>query len=46
VGWTVTDARSQTTNIKISGLAPASGLDPALFVLKDTRPRPADPGRL
>jgi hypothetical protein len=23
-----------------------SGLDPALFILKDTRPRPADPGRL
>ncbi len=46
VGWTVTDARSQTTNIRISDLAPTSGLDPALFILKDTRPRPADPGRL
>jgi outer membrane lipoprotein-sorting protein len=46
VGWAVTDARSQTTNIRISGLAPVSGLDPALFILKDTRPRPADPGRL
>jgi outer membrane lipoprotein-sorting protein len=46
VGWSVTDARSQTTNIRISGLAPTSGLDPALFVLKDTRPRRADPGRL
>jgi outer membrane lipoprotein-sorting protein len=46
VGWAVTDARTQTTNIRIAGLSPASGLDPALFILKDIRPRPADPGRL
>ncbi len=46
VGWAVTDAQGRTTNIRISGLAPASGLDPALFVLKDTRPKPADPGRM
>jgi outer membrane lipoprotein-sorting protein len=46
VGWAVTDARSHTTQIRISGLAPASGLDPALFVLKDTRPKAADPGRM
>jgi outer membrane lipoprotein-sorting protein len=46
VGWALTDARSHTTQIRITGLAPTSGLDPALFVLKDTRPRAADPGRL
>jgi outer membrane lipoprotein-sorting protein len=46
VGWAVTDAQGHTTNIRISGLAPASGLDPALFVLKDTRVRAPDPGRL
>jgi outer membrane lipoprotein-sorting protein len=46
VGWTVTDARAQTTSIRIAGLSPASGLDPALFVLKDTRPKRPDPGRL
>ena len=46
VGWAVTDAQGHTTNIRITGLAPASGLDPALFVLKDTRPHAPDPGRL
>lgn len=42
-GWTVTDARGGATNIRLSGLTPAPGLDPALFVLKD--PRMANPGR-
>jgi outer membrane lipoprotein-sorting protein len=46
VGWTVTDAQNHTTQVRISGLQRASGLDPALFVLKDPRPRPADPGRM
>ena len=46
VGWAVTDAQGRTTNIRITGLAPASGLDSALFVLKDPRPRAADPGRM
>ncbi|HLZ74230.1 outer membrane lipoprotein carrier protein LolA [Phenylobacterium sp.] len=46
IGWTVTDAQGRATNIRITGLAPAAGLDPALFVLKDTRPKPSDPGRL
>ncbi|THD57833.1 outer membrane lipoprotein carrier protein LolA [Phenylobacterium sp.] len=32
-GWTVTDAQGRTTQIRISGLQRASGLDPALFVL-------------
>jgi len=43
LGWTITDTRRQETRIRLAGLAPASGLDPALFVLKD--PRPVAPGR-
>jgi outer membrane lipoprotein-sorting protein len=42
-GWTVADAQGQSTRIQISGLERASGLAPALFVLKD--PRPKNPGR-
>jgi outer membrane lipoprotein-sorting protein len=36
--WTVTDARGQTTRVRIVGLEPASGADPALFELPDPRP--------
>lgn len=46
VGWTVTDAQNRATQVRITGLQRASGLDPALFVLKDPRPRAADPGRM
>ena len=46
VGWTVTDAQSRATQVRITGLQRVSGLDPALFVLKDPRPKAADPGRL
>jgi outer membrane lipoprotein-sorting protein len=46
VGWTVTDAQNHTTRIRIAGLEHAAGLDPALFVLKDSRPKATDPGRL
>jgi outer membrane lipoprotein-sorting protein len=42
-GWTVTDAQGRSTRVMLSGLEHASGLDPALFVLKD--PRPRAPGR-
>lgn len=42
-GWTVADAQGQSTRIQLSGLERASGLQPALFVLKD--PRPKYPGR-
>lgn len=42
-GWTVADAQGQSTRIQIAGLERASGLQPALFVLKD--PRPKNPGR-
>lgn len=37
-GWTIADAQGET-RIRLSGLAPAAGLDPALFVLKDPRPK-------
>ena len=46
VGWTVTDAQNRATQVRITGLQRVSGLDPALFVLKDPRPKAADPGRL
>ena len=42
--WTVTDAQGRSTQVRIAGLQRTSGLDPALFVLKDPRPTPADPG--
>lgn len=43
VGWTVSDAQGRSTRIRLNGLQRASGLDPALFRLKD--PRPVNPGR-
>jgi outer membrane lipoprotein-sorting protein len=43
LGWTVSDAQGQATRIRLTGLQPASGLSPSLFVLKD--PRPKAPGR-
>lgn len=39
MAWTVADAQGHTTQIRITGLQPTSGLDPALFVLRDPRPR-------
>lgn len=39
-GWEITDAQGQITRVAVTELAPASGLDPALFVLRDPRPRP------
>jgi len=35
--WTMTDARGQTTRVRITSLEPASGADAALFVLHDPR---------
>jgi outer membrane lipoprotein-sorting protein len=43
VGWSVTDAQGRTTQVRISGLQRVSGLDPALFLLKDPRPRTPGP---
>jgi hypothetical protein len=34
----MTDAQGGVTRVKITSLEPASGLDPALFVLRDPRP--------
>lgn len=42
--WTVTDAQGRTTQIRLTGLQPTSGLDPALFVLRDPRPKPSTQG--
>jgi outer membrane lipoprotein-sorting protein len=42
-GWTVTDAQNRPTRVQLQGLERAAGLDGALFVLKD--PRPKNPGR-
>jgi outer membrane lipoprotein-sorting protein len=41
--WSVTDAQGRTTQVRIEGLTRTTGLDPALFVLKDPRPRRAQP---
>ena len=38
-GWTVTDAQGRNTQVRLLDLAPASDLDPGLFVLKDPRPK-------
>jgi outer membrane lipoprotein-sorting protein len=42
-GWSVTDAQGRITRVQLQGLTRSTGLDPALFVLKD--PRPKAPGR-
>ena len=39
--WSLTDGQGQTTQVRINGLQPASGLDPALFVLRDPRAKAA-----
>jgi outer membrane lipoprotein-sorting protein len=39
-GWTVTDAQGHRTQVKLAGLTPSPGLDPALFKPKDPRPKP------
>jgi outer membrane lipoprotein-sorting protein len=45
-GWTVTDAQGRTTRVQLEGLEPASGLDPALFELKDPRQRAVGRGKM
>jgi outer membrane lipoprotein-sorting protein len=40
--WNMVDAQGASTRIRITTLEPASGLDPALFTLRD--PRPPRPG--
>jgi len=41
--WAVTDAQGRTTQVRITDLARTSGLDAGLFVLKDPRPKAAQP---
>ncbi|MDR3510023.1 MAG: outer-membrane lipoprotein carrier protein LolA [Caulobacteraceae bacterium] len=36
--WSLTSAQGQVTRVRITSLETASGLDPALFVLRDPRP--------
>lgn len=43
VAWAVTDAQGRTTQVRITGLERTSGLDPALFILKDPRPKTSGP---
>jgi outer membrane lipoprotein-sorting protein len=43
VGWAVTDAQGRTTQVRLAGLQPTSGLSPSLFVLKDPRPKTPQP---
>ena len=38
-GWTVIDGQGVQTKVRLSGMQPTSGLDPALFVLSDPRPK-------
>jgi outer membrane lipoprotein-sorting protein len=45
-GWSVTDAQGRTTRVQLQGLAPAPGLDAALFELKDTRQRALGRGKM
>ncbi|HEY0435473.1 MAG TPA: outer membrane lipoprotein carrier protein LolA, partial [Phenylobacterium sp.] len=45
-GWAVTDARGQTTQVRIDRLEPTSGLSPYLFVLKDPRPKNVGRGKM
>ena len=46
LGWSVTDAQGRATRVALSGLQPAPGLDPGLFVLKDPRPKNVGRGKL
>lgn len=45
-GWSVTDAQGRATRVALTGLAPAPGLDPSLFVLKDPRPKNVGRGKM
>jgi outer membrane lipoprotein-sorting protein len=45
-GWSVTDAQGRATRVALSGLQPAPGLDPSLFVLKDPRPKNVGRGKM
>ena len=36
--WSLTDSRGQVTRVRLTGLEPAGGLDPSLFVLRGAKP--------
>ncbi|RAK57294.1 LolA family protein [Phenylobacterium deserti] len=44
--WVVVDAQRRATRVNLQGLQPASGLDPALFVLNDPRKKNVGRGKL
>jgi outer membrane lipoprotein-sorting protein len=46
LGWTVTDAQGRATRVDLDGLAPASGLDPTLFIQKDPNKPSVGRGKL
>ena len=46
LSWTVVDAQGRSTRVQLDGLAPAPGLDPALFELKDPRQRGVGRGKM
>ncbi len=46
LSWTVVDAQGRSTRVQLDGLAPAPGLDPALFELKDPRRRGVGRGKM
>ena len=46
VGWSVTDAQGRVTRVLLQGLTRAPGLDPALFVLNDPRPKNVGRGKM
>ncbi len=46
IGWTVSDAQGQSTRVRLTNFAPAPGLAPSLFVLKDPRPARPNNGRV
>lgn len=43
MGWTVTDIKGGQIRVRLTDFAPASGLDPKLFVLTDPRPKVGRP---
>jgi outer membrane lipoprotein-sorting protein len=45
-GWTVTDAQSRSTQVRLQDLQRTSGLEPSLFILKDPRPKNVGRGKM
>jgi outer membrane lipoprotein-sorting protein len=45
-GWTITDAQNRQTRVQLQNLQKVAGLDGALFVLKDPRPKNVGRGKV